>query len=68
MEEKDFAALVRSSRTKRRFDESKPVSEETLRALIDVVRFAPTGNNTQMLRFHLVSGADACAKAFAHLK
>lgn len=68
MEEKDFAALVRSSRTKRRFDESKPVSEETLRALIDVARFAPTGNNTQMLRFHLASGADACAKAFAHLK
>jgi nitroreductase len=68
VEEKDFAELVRSSRTRRRFDETKPVSRETLRNLVDVARFAPTGNNTQLLRFHLVSGEEDCAKTFGHLK
>lgn len=68
MTEEEFAELVRSSRTKRRFDQSKPVSRETLEGLVDVARFAPTGNNTQTLRFHLVSGKEACAKTFGHLK
>lgn len=68
MDENEFAGLVRSSRTKRRFDESAPVAPETLSGLIDVARFAPTGNNTQTLRFHLVSTEEEREKTFSHLK
>ena len=45
--------LVAASRTYRRFDEARPVPRELLEALVDVARLAPTGNNTQTLRFHL---------------
>lgn len=54
MDERDFADLVRRSRTYRRFT-GEQVPMDVLRGLIDVARFAPTGNNTQLLRFALVN-------------
>lgn len=49
----DFKGLARASRTCRRFDASKPVSREDMLGLIDTARLAPTGNNLQLLRFHI---------------
>ncbi len=49
----DFLSLVKKSRSYRSFDESKPVSRETLEQLIECARFAPTGVNLQELKFYL---------------
>lgn len=65
MDEKDFSELVRSSRTYRRFSGER-VPMETLRGLIDVVRFAPTGNNTQLLRFALINDPQTVAGIARH--
>lgn len=58
--------LVESSRSIRRFDEARPVPREVLEALVGVARLAPTGNNTQALRFHLSTEPDEVAAVFSH--
>lgn len=65
MDEQGFAELVKRSRTYRRFS-GEQVPLDTLRGLIDVVRFAPTGNNTQLLRFALVNDPAAVAGIASH--
>lgn len=68
MEKDEFFELVKSSRTYRRYD-GKPVGENVLRDLVDAARMAPTGNNTQLLRFCVV-GEESPAKSqlvFSHL-
>lgn len=64
----EFQELVESSRTYRRYT-AEPVGEADLRALVEAARMAPTGNNTQLLRFRIVPGEDAqaCRTVFAHL-
>lgn len=64
MSEKDFKDLVKASRTYRRFS-GEAVSQETLLGLVDVARFAPTGNNLQVLRFALVSDPER-VRTIAH--
>lgn len=65
MDEQEFADLVKRSRTYRRFTGER-VPMEALRDLVDVARFAPTGNNTQLLRFVLVNDADTVAGIARH--
>lgn len=65
MDERDFAGLVRTSRTYRRYT-GATVPMEVLRDLIDVARFAPTGNNTQLLRFVLVNDPDTVVDIARH--
>lgn len=67
MDGQGFEALVRTSRSCRRFGGDE-VGEGVLRELVAAARLAPTGNNTQQLRFRLVSGPEACAGVFAHLR
>jgi nitroreductase len=67
-DERQFARLVRASRTIRRFDESRRLSVDDLRALVDVARFAPTANNLQRLRFHLACEEDEVLRCFSHHK
>lgn len=64
MNESDFSELVRHSRTYRRFS-GEQVPMETLRGLINVVRFAPTANNTQLLRFAVINDPEA-VEGIAH--
>ena len=59
MGERGLGALVAAAGPYRRFDEGRPVSEEALRSLVGAARLAPTANNTQLLRFHLSTGAEA---------
>ncbi len=63
-----FQQLIEGARTYRRYSgQSVPVG--VLRELVEAARFAPTGNNTQLLRFRLVSAEDseAAEKVFSHL-
>lgn len=45
--------LVARSRSYRRFDESEPVSLDTLRELVDLARLAPSASNRQPLKYIL---------------
>jgi len=62
-----FADLVRRARTYRRFDESTPVPFEALRDLVDLVRIASCGGNSQKLRYMIVSDPEDCAALFPKL-
>ena len=62
-----FDALVRRARTCRRFDESMRVPREFLLELAELARLTPCGANAQCLRFHVVSGAEDCARVFDEL-
>lgn len=66
MEQGEFVELVRASRTYRRFDEGRRVTEGQLRALVAAARLAPTGNNTQTLRFHLSVEPGEVLEVFSH--
>lgn len=55
MNSKNFQDLVRSSRTHRRFAEDELLCHGDLVALVNAARFAPSGNNMQVLRFHIVA-------------
>jgi nitroreductase len=47
--------LVLRNRSYRRFDQSKSISRQTLRDLVDLARLSPSAANLQNLRFWLVS-------------
>lgn len=63
----DFAALVRSSRTVRRFREEEPVDGATLEHLAGLARFCPSAGNFQPLKFALVNAPDVRERVFATL-
>ena len=64
---KDAADLLfRSARTANTFT-AEPVTDEQVRAIFDLVKWAPTSMNTQPLRITLVRGDDARERLVAHL-
>ncbi len=48
-----FKDLVMRNRSYRRFYQNEPVAEETLKELVDLTRFSPSGINRQALRYVL---------------
>lgn len=69
MDAVEFQGLVAESRTYRRYD-GRPLSAQDLRGLVDAARLAPTGNNSQQLRFRVVPGMEdpaGCQLVFSHL-
>lgn len=50
----DFQALVQQRRSVRGYDESRPVSDEAIRAILDCARWAPSGGNGQPWEFIVV--------------
>ena len=46
---------VSASRTVRSFDESRPVSKETLTKIIDTARLSPSAMNAQPIRYRIVT-------------
>ncbi|MGQ9661469.1 MAG: nitroreductase family protein [Kiritimatiellia bacterium] len=56
--------LVRKARSTRRFDQSRPVPREALLALVDLARLAPSGGNTQPLRYRIVCKPEECQAIF----
>ncbi len=63
----DFSELVRKSRSYRVFDESRRIPSETLRELVELTRYAPSGANMQPLRYLLISSAEQCGAVFPSL-
>ena len=58
--------LFREARTANTFTD-EPVTEEQVRAIYDLVQWAPTSMNTQPLRVTLVSSDDARARLLDHM-
>lgn len=58
--------LFREARTANAFTD-EPVSDEQVRALYDLVKWAPTSMNTQPLRLVLVRSEDARARLLSHM-
>lgn len=63
----DLTTLVISSRSYRRFDENHFIEGETLRELIKLAQFSPTGNNMQPLKFWLSNSVEMNGVIFPHL-
>jgi nitroreductase len=63
----DLLSLVKKSRSYRRFDETYAVASETLRGLIRLAQYSPTGNNQQPLKFWLSNSVEMNAIIFPHL-
>ncbi len=64
----DFKKLLISSRTTRRFHEGKKVDEDTLRSLVELTRYCPSGRNAQPLRYKMIHSDEERAKIFPLLK
>jgi nitroreductase/NAD-dependent dihydropyrimidine dehydrogenase PreA subunit len=60
----ELGHLVRSRRSVRVYKD-KPVEGEILARIIDTARYAPTGKNTQLLDWLVISRKDACAELAA---
>ena len=58
--------LVLKNRSCRTFDESRPITEGDMRALVELARFTPSGMNKQPLRYRIVSKPDELAKMLAN--
>lgn len=63
-----FKALLKSNRTIRRFDSSRKISVETLRQLVELVRYCASGRNLQPLRYRMVYSPEECEQIFPALK
>lgn len=59
-----FATLVREARTRRRYINAHPVSRQTVVALVDLARLAPSAMNAQPLRYRIVTEPDECEAVF----
>lgn len=60
----NFKELVAGNRSRRKFDQSKPVDVETLVELVDLARLTPSGMNKQPLKYGVVAGSELCADVF----
>lgn len=61
----DFLDLVRKARSCRRFDQSRPLSQDDVNWLMECVRLAPSARNAQMLRFISATAGTVLDKLFA---
>lgn len=59
--------LVLQSRSFRRFDETFTISGDTLRELVGLAQYAPTGSNNQPLKFWLSNSLEMNAAIFPNL-
>lgn len=69
MDAAEFQGLVAESRTYRRYG-ACPLRRDELLGLVEAARLAPTGNNSQQLRFRVVPGMEdpaGCQLVFSHL-
>ena len=60
--------LVYQNRSYRAFDESRPITENDMRALVDLARYVPSGMNKQPLRYRIVSDAAEREKMLANTR
>jgi nitroreductase len=67
MEAVMISDLVRKNRSYRRFYQDAPVSQDTLRSLVDLARLSASGANRQPLKYILSSDANTNARIFPNL-
>lgn len=60
--------LVYQNRSYRAFDESRPITEQDMRALIELARHVPSGMNKQPLRYRTVSEKAELSKLLANTR
>lgn len=63
-----FRELVLKNRSYRAFDESRPITKEMMRALVDLARCVPSGMNKQPLRYLIVSKQAELEKMLANTR
>ena len=63
-----FKDLVYQSRSYRAFDESRPITEGDMRALVDLARHVASGMNKQPLRYRIVSKQAELEKMLANTR
>ena len=63
-----FKDLVYQNRSYRAFDESRPITVQDMRALIELARFVPSGANRQPLRYRIVSDKAELEKLYANTR
>ncbi|MCA8889468.1 MAG: nitroreductase family protein, partial [Parvularculaceae bacterium] len=56
MSQKTVSDIVKSRISTRAFLDT-PVSDDDVRAILDIAKFAPSGGNVQPWRVHVVAGA-----------
>ena len=64
----ELKALLASDRSYRRFDASRPIANDTLSRLVELVRYCPSARNLQPLRYRIICSKDECAALFPALK
>ncbi len=62
-----FKELVLKNRSYRRFDESHPLDQQTLKELVDCARLSPSGQNKQPLKYYTAWSEDVNDDIFACL-
>ncbi len=60
--------LLRANRSVRRFRQSERISDESLRRIVDAVRFCASGRNLQPLKYILINDPEVCSEIFPLLK
>lgn len=68
MDFQSLRQLMISNRTVRRFKEDKTVSKDTLKKIIELTRYCPSGRNVQSLRYVIVTDQDKREQIFPLLK
>lgn len=60
----DFRELVERNRTRRKFDQSRPMDRQTLVDLVELARFTPSAKNMQPLKFAVTVDPTQCDEIF----
>ena len=63
----EFDEVISKRRSIRRFKQT-PVEDEKLSQMLEAARFAPSGGNTQKLRYYVIRDKNAAEEVFMHTK
>ena len=61
-------SIIKANRSYRSFKKSERISEETLRALVDICRYAPSSVNLQPLKYKICYTEEDCALIEPHVR
>ena len=59
----ELISLMKDRYSAREFDRSKPIAAETMDAILEAARLAPTGCNSQQVKIYVIGSPEALAKA-----
>jgi len=60
----NFKEMVATNRSRRKFDQARPVDVNTLVELVDLARLAPSGMNKQPLKYIVTADQPQCEEIF----